>query len=567
MKLLPQEHATLIKQAIQSAQTKGDFPPFDLPEVVIQPSKKAGQGDYSTPIAMSLTKLTGMKPRDIAETIVRHLPNADFVAQVEIAGAGFINFTLSKAFLQAQVDAIIAEGEHLFTLTIGNGKRVQVEFVSANPTGPITIGHTRGAVVGDAMARLYEAGGYDVQREYYFNNGGNQMVLMGKSLQARYLEQLGLPFEFPEGGYKGEYITDYAKKLVDEQGDTLKNADWTAFKMYAETQMFDWIKSTLDRVDIRHDAFFNEYSLYETRALWNVLDELRERGYIYEASEWEGASEEKKALAQEKPPATWFRTAQFGDDSDRVMVKSDGSPTYTLPDIAYHRNKIERGFDILINVLGADHLHQAKVVSWGLQALGLPAERLHVIFIQMVKTMRDGQEFKISKRAGIFDTLDDLIDMTSADAIRYHMLARSPNSHVTFDVDKVVEKTNENPVYYIQNAHVRCAGILREAEARGLSDEGADLSLLGEDELAFTRKVLELGDVIQECLTSYEPHKIATFAYELASLFHPLYDRVRVLHTEVPEPVGKARLRFYRSAQVAFYRVLRLMGMSAPDRM
>jgi arginyl-tRNA synthetase len=565
---LPQAHAELIKQAIAHAQAAGELPAFELPAVIpVTPTKKAGQGDYSTALAMSLAKSLNMKPQDVANVILKHLPPAPFVRDVAIAGAGFINFTLSEDFLKAQVEEVIAEGERLFTLELGAGKRAQVEFVSANPTGPITIGHTRNAVVGDAMARLLEAAGYAVQREYYFNNAGNQMYIMGLSLQARYLEQLGLPFSFPEEGYKGEYITDYAKQLVAEQGDALKDADWTAFKDYAEAQMFAWIKRTLARVEISHDAFFNEHTLFETNAVWDTLRDLRERGYIYEAKEWEGADEEKKRAAEARETATWFRTAQFGDDTDRVMVKGDGSPTYTLPDIAYHRDKFARNFDVLINVLGADHLHQAKVVAWGLTALGLPAERLHVIFIQMVKTMRNGQEFKISKRAGIFDTLDDLIDMTSADAIRYHMLARTPNTHLTFDVDKVVEQTNDNPVYYIQNAHVRCAGILREAEARGMTDDGADLTRLGEDELIFIRKVLELGDVIELCATTYEPHRIAFYAHELAGVFHPIYDRVRALHTEVDPQTAKARLRFYRAAGVVFKRVLRLMGMSAPERM
>ncbi len=565
---LPHAHAELIKTALLNAQKSGELPAFEMPSPIpVQPSKKVGQGDYGSPIAMSLAKPLGMKPIDVANIIVKHLPTAPFLKSVDVAIPGFINFTLSQDFLKSQVETIIIEGESLFTLAIGAGKHAQVEFVSANPTGPITIGHTRNAVVGDAMARLFEAGGFEVQREYYFNNAGNQMFVMGKSLQARYLEQLGLHFSFPEEGYKGEYIIDYAKQLVSEQGDALKDADWKAFKDYAEAQMFAWINRTLDRVDIRHDAFFNENTLFETNAVWDTLDELKERGFIYEAKEWEGAPEEKKQAAETKESATWFRTAQFGDDSDRVMVKSDGSPTYSLPDIAYHRNKLARDFDICINVLGADHLHQAKVVAWGLTSLGLPAERVHVIFIQMVKTIRDGQEFKISKRAGIFDTLDDLIDMTSADAIRYHMLARTPNTHLTFDVDKVVEQTNDNPVYYIQNAHVRCAGILREAEARGITDDGANLALLGEDELIFLRKVLELGDIIETCVTTYEPHRIAFFAHELAGVFHPIYDRVRALHTEVDPETAKARLRFYRAAGVAFKRTLRLMGMTTPERM
>lgn len=567
MKLLPREHAQLIEQALQAAQAAGDLPAFDLPEIPVHPSKKAGQGDYASPVALGLAKETGLKPRDVAELILRHLPQSDFLGGVEIAGPGFINFSLKPDYLKAQVEAIISEGESLCTLDLGRGLRAQVEFVSANPSGPITIGHTRNAVVGDAMSRLLAAAGYEVQREYYFNNAGNQMIVLGKTMRVRYLQELGVDIELDETAYLGEYMIDFARQLVAEKGDSLRDADWPVFKDYAEQKTFEWISSSLDSVRISHDNFFNENSLFDSRAVWDTLEELRQNGYIYTATEWEGATEEEKERAANREPAQWFRSSAFGDDKDRVMVKSDGVPTYTLPDIAYHRNKIQRGFDLMVNVLGADHGQQYKVVQYGVSGLNMDPSGIHVIIIQMVKTMRDGKEVKISKRAGVFDTLDDLVEMTSSDAVRYHMLARSPSSQLTFDVDAVVKQSNENPVYYIQNAHVRCAGIFREAEERGVTDEGADLSLLGEDELSFIRKVMELGEVIETAATAYEPHRIAFYAQELAGTFHPIYDRVRALHSEVPEDVARARLRFYRAAQVAFKRVLDLMGMSAPERM
>lgn len=564
----PQVLADLVTNALAAAQAAGELPTFVLPDITVQPSQKAGQGDYNTNAAMMLSKVAQQPPRQVAEIILKHLTRPEYLQEAVVAGAGFINFTLNPNALKALVETIIAEGsDTLCSLTIGAGKRAQVEFVSANPSGPITIGHARNAVTGDTMARLLEAAGYDVQREYYFNNAGNQMVLLGKSLQARYLQALGLDVAFPQDGYRGDYISEYAQKLVEERGDTLKDADWQPFKEYAEAQMFAWIKRTLERVNIRHDQFFNENSLFESGAVWDTLKAMEANGYIYRAKEWEGASAEEHAKAADLQPATWFRTTRFGDEKDRVMVKGDGVPTYTLPDIAYHRNKIERGFDLMVNVLGADHGQQYKVVAWGIQALGLPADNIHVIIIQMVKTMRDGKEFKISKRAGIFDTLDDLIDMVGADAIRFHMLGRSANTHLTFDVDEVVKQSNDNPVYYIQNAHVRCASILRSAQERGICDEGADLTLLGEDELTFIRKVLELQDIIALAVNQYEPHRIAFYAKELAATFHPIYDRVRAMGDGVPEDVGKARLRFYRAAQVAFQRVLGLMGMSAPERM
>lgn len=575
MKQLNKEVAKLIFEAIKSAQSAGDLPPFDIPEVVVSPPKREGQGDLACPIALALTKLAKSKPLDIANAIAQHIPDIDIIKQIEVAPPGFLNVYISEDYLKQQVESIIAEGENLFTLDLGQGKTAQVEFVSANPSGPITIGHTRNAVTGDAMARLMEAAGYEVQREYYFNNAGNQMIILGRSLMLRYLEALGQAVEFPKDHYQGEYLKEIASELVEQHGDSLQNEAWEYFKDIAETKMFDWIKQSLDAVDIEHDAFFNETSLFENGAIWDVLEQLKQNGYIYEATYWEGETEEKIAeiTAKGYEPATWFRSSKFGDEKDRVMLKSDGVPTYTLPDIAYHRNKLARGFDVAINVLGSDHFTEAQVVRNGIQALGLDPEPIHVIFIQMVRTLKFNPEtgeyelFKGSKRKGNFDTLDDLVEMTSADAVRYHMLARSPNSQLDFDVDAVVKQSNENPVYYIQNAHVRCAGIFREAEERGFSDDGADLSLLGEDELKFIRKALELGDVIERSVTTYEPHNIAFFAHEVASTFHPIYDRVRVLHSEVPEDVAKARLRFYRAAQVVFHRLLRLMGMSAPERM
>lgn len=569
MKHLPEAHRQLLQTAIRNAQQAGALPTFELPEIPVQPSNRAGQGDYNSPVALSLAKLAGMKPRNVADVLVQHLPPADFVGSVEIAGPGFINFTLSRHYLVGLVNDILTEGEQVGSVAVGAGKRAQVEFVSANPTGPLTIGRSRGAVVGDTMARLLEAAGYDVQREYYFNNAGNQMIALGNSLRYRYLEQLGLPLPEvdEENFYRGDYLIDFAKALISEHGDALKDADWTTFKAYAEQKMFDWIKQTLQSVDIRHDNFFNEDSLFQTGAVWDTLAELERRGHIYSAAEWEGASEEEKAKAAGKAPAKWFRTTPFGDDKDRVMVKSDGVPTYTLPDIAYHRNKIERGFDLMVNVLGADHGQQYRVVAWGVEALGLPSHGIHVILIQMVRFMKNGEIRKGSTRRGVFDTLDDLVEEVGADAIRFHLLARSPNTHLTFDVNEVVRQSNDNPVFYIQNAHVRCAGILREAEARSFNDADADLTLLGDEELAFLRKANELPEIITAAVAEYEPHKIAFYAKELAAVFHPMYDRVRVLHSEVPEDVARARLRFYRAAKVMFARVLRLMGMTTPDRM
>ncbi len=579
MKPLSQLHAHLVEQAVQSAQTAGELPAFAPLPIEIRPPKKAEQGDYYCPVAMQIaalpeSKTAKLNPFDIAQTLVRHLPAADFVGQAEAARPGFINFRLSESWLKQQVEAVINEGEALFQLDIGAGKRAQVEFVSANPTGPLHVGRSRGAMVGDTIARLLQAAGYQVEREYYFNNAGVQMVNLGNSLRLRYLQALGKPVEIPGAEdktfYHGDYLKVFGRDLAAEHGAALVDADWKPFKEYAEKRMFDVIKATLARVNIRHDIFFNENSLYESGAVWETLKGLEAKGHVYRSTESENAGSVKSGEPDEytgKGVATWFRSAPFGDDKDRVLVKSDGNPTYTLPDIAYHVNKLGRGFDLLVNILGADHGTQYKVVQYGIEALELDVSRIKVIIIQLVKMIRGGQELKMSTRAGNIDTLDDLIDQTSPDVVRYILLARSADSHLNFDLDLAVKQSNDNPVYYIQNAHVRCAGIFREAELRGVTDTGADVNLLGESELRFMRKALELGDVIQTAATELEPHRIAFYAHELAGVFHPIYDEVRALHTDLTPNVQQARLRFYRAAQVVFKRVLSLMGMTAPERM
>jgi len=564
--LLPQEHAKLVYQAIVAAQVSQQFPPFDIPEISIEPTKKIEFGDYSSSIAMKLAKIANMKPADIAQIIVAHLPTADFVASVELAGA-FINFRLNESWLKQQVKTIIQEGEQVFALSIGSGKRAQVEFVSANPTGPLHIGRSRGAIVGDAMARVLEAVGYEVEREYYFNNAGVQMQNLGQSLHTRYREQLGQEPMYPLE-YKGDYLITFAQQIVAQHGDGWLHEDWTTFKEYAEQAMFKMIRETLHRVDIRHDTFFNENSLFDSGEIEAVIDKLKASGDLYQASVWEGAAPEEIEKEKDNAPAWWFRSTRYGDDKDRVLLKADGNATYTLPDFAYHMNKLERGFDVLVNVLGADHGAQYKVVQNGVEALGGDPSKIHVIIVQMVRMMKEGKEVKLSTRRGDYVTLDDLMDLTSVDAVRYMLLARHANSHLDFDLDRAVARNNDNPVYYIQNAHVRCAGIFREAKVREIPEhEDANLELLTQAELRFLRKAMELGNVLMDATYNFEPHRVAFFAHELSSVFHPIYDEVRVLHSEIPTDLAQARLRFYRAAQIILKRLLLLMGMSAPETM
>lgn len=571
MIVVTHEMSRLVREALQAAQTAGKIPEFELDGVEARPGKRAEQGDYSIAL-MSFARPARMSPLQLAQIAVEYLPEAGFVSRAEAAAPGYVNLFLSESWLRAQVETIYAEGDDLYRLQLGNGKRAQVEFVSANPTAPLHIGRSRGAIVGDTMARLLEAAGYDVQREYYFNNAGAQMRNLGNSLRVRYLEALGQTVELTDSEreifYQGEYLRDFARELVLEKGDAWQNEDYQIFKAYAEQKMFEMIKATLDRVDIHHDVFFNENSLYESGAIWKVLDELDRRGYVYKAAKSAVSDEsDNDDGAEGKGDATWFRSSIFGDGKDRVLVKSSGEPTYTLPDIAYHKDKLDRGFDLLINVLGADHYTQYQVVRSGIQALEMDASKIHVILVQLVAILRGGETVRMSSRKGDFETLDDLIDQTSADAVRYMLLARSSDTHLNFDLDLAIKKSTENPVYYIQYAHVRCAGIFREAAARGVHVQNPDLSLLGEPELKFLRKVLDLGEAIELSAAMFEPHRIAFYALELANTFHPIFDNVRVLASDVDPAVAQARLYFFGAAQIVFRRVLNLMGMTTPEVM
>lgn len=568
MIVLPAAHARLVEEALASAVDAAALPPAEWPAVDVRPAGRPELGDYASAIALQLARPLRRRPLDIARAIADHLPPAPFLAGVEVAPPGFLNFRLDETWLCGQVEAILREGDALGCVETGAGQRALVEFVSANPTGPLHVGRSRGAIVGDALARLLQAAGYEVEREYYFNNAGRQMQMLGESLRLRYLQALGRQIDLPEEDfYHGDYLVEMARDLVARHGDALADDAVFNFQHYAETRIFEEIRRSLDRIGIRHDRFFNEHDLYQNGALEEVLGQLRARGQLYEAAEWEGAGDEEKERADGRAPATWFRASGFGVDKDHVLLRGDGSPTYTLPDVAYHRDKLARGYDLAVNVLGADHYVQHQVVRAALDALGEDTSRLRVVILQFVRLMQGGAERKMSTRRGDYETLDDLIDETGPDAVRYLLLARSADARLDFDLDLALAQNNDNPVFYIQNAHVRCAGILRRAEAAGLEDRGADLSLLGEGERRFLRKALELPAVIEQAALELEAHRLAFYAHELATIFHPLYDNARVLGEGVPPELAAARLRFYRAAQLVFRRALALMGMSAPDFM
>ncbi len=548
------ELAAAVRAALLAAQSDGTLPSFDLPDVTVERPRETSHGDYATAVALQLARPARMAPLKIAVAIADHLPPIDYLDGVSVAPPGFINFRLSPAWLQQLPERILADPQGFGGNDLGDGKKAQVECVSANPTGPITLGRTRGGVIGDTVHRVLESAGYDVTLEYYYNDAGRQIALLGESVKVRYLQLLGQPAELAEEHYQGEYIVELARELIAERGDALRDVPADTFAVYARDRISRQQKETLARVGIVFDVYFREESLYETGKVWETLEILQSRGYVYE-----------------QDGAQWFRSTAFGDDKDRVVVKAGGEPTYRLPDMAYHWDKAQRGFDLVVDIFGPDHHATAPQVLMGVRALGYSSDFVYTLLHQIVTLVRSGKPVRMSTRRGQYVTLDELVDEVGADPIRYFMISRSATSPIDFDLDLAVEHSDKNPVYYIQNAHVRCAGIFRkwaEAELPDDADAGADLSLLThERELAFLRKALELGDIIESVATLYEPHRLAFYAYDLAALFHPTYEECRVLHSDVPEPLRRARLRFYRAAQAMFARVLALMGMSAPEVM
>lgn len=542
-----------LQVAIEKAQSSGALAQFDIPSITVTRTKQAEHGDYQSNVALQLQRMAGTSPHAVAEAVVKHVPMSDLVGTVEIAGPGFINIRLAETWLQAQIDEILALGD-----AVGNqhdfiGRQAQIECVSANPTGPITVGRIRGGVIGDTLARLMRACGYSVTLEYYFNNAGRQMRLLGESLRARYLERLGREPVFPADGYKGEYLYEIADQLIDEQGDALADvSDWQPFKEFAEARIFSMIRQSLERIRIKHDTFFNENSLYEDGSVDWVVNELRQRG-----------------LAYEKDGATWFKATEFGIEKDKVLIKESGEPTYRTPDIAYHVNKLDRGFHPAINILGADHAEEAKEVAAGLAAIGRDSSRIHVILHQFVTLSESGISKRMSTREGEFVTLDALVDDVGADAVRFFILSRGPGQTIDFDLDLAKRQSNENPVYYIQNAHVRCVSMARVAQDRGLDYSNGDVRLLKEPEaLALIRRMVEFPEVVYEAVATMEPHRIAFWAHqELASQLHATYEVLRAMHTDVPEDIAKARLKLYEAIRLVLRRALDLMGMSAPESM
>jgi arginyl-tRNA synthetase len=551
---LHHELEAVVKTAVIQAQAAGDLPEFEIPDIRVERPRDPDHGDYAAPVALQLARLARMAPLKIAQIIADHLVKPDYLGEVIVAPPGFINFQLTTEWVQNLANIIVEEGNDFGSFTLGQGKKLQVECVSANPTGPIHIGRIRGGVIGDTLARAMKAAGYDVTMEYYYNDAGRQVTLLGETTKIRYQQLCGQDVELGQDHYRGTYIVDIAEELFAKYGNSLLDKPIDFFGDYAKEHIAAMQKASLKSINIEFDVYYREQSLYETGRVWEALEDLEERGYVYK-----------------KDDAQWFKSTELGDDQDRVLVKSDGNLTYRMPDIAYHWHKAQRGFDLVVDIFGPDHHATAPQVLMGVKALGYSPDFVQTVLHQIVRLIKDGQEMKMSTRAGTFVALDDVLDLVGADPIRYFMVSRSGNSQVDFDMDLAVEQSDKNPVYYIQNAHVRCAGIFRkwvEAGSDANADADADVTLLThENELRFLRKSLELMEVLEKVATTLEPHHLAFYAYECAAVFHPAYETCRVIHPDVPYDLQLARLRFYRAAKTFFGRVLDLMGMSAPEVM
>jgi arginyl-tRNA synthetase len=547
----------LKEEIVRSILAAGIVAEGELPDFVLEVPKEKAHGDFATNVAMQLTRIAKRNPRDIAQAIADNLQkDKAYVAHIDIAGPGFINFRMNKSFLHPIIHQILQAGDKYGSVDIGRGQRIQVEFVSANPTGSLHLGHARGAAVGDALCNLLEMAGYDVTREYYINDAGNQVLNLAKSLEARYRQALGLKAEMPEDGYYGEDIKQFAAELAAEQGDKLLQLSdeerLNFFRSYGLAKELDKIKRDLARFRVHFDVWFSETSIYESGAIDEVLDELRAQGHIYELD-----------------GATWLRTTTYGDDKDRVLIKNDGTYTYLTPDIAYHRNKYSRGYDRMINIWGADHHGYIPRMKAAMSALGLDAGKLTVLVAQMVSLYQNGEKVKMSKRTGKAVTMEELMDEVGVDPMRYFFTMRSMDSHLDFDMDLAVSKSNENPVFYVQYAHARICSIFRQAEEQGIpvpTNGQADLSrLTTEEEFDLLRKMGELPEEVEVAAGQYAPHRLIRYVYELASQFHSYYKAERVIVEDAA--LTQARLSLLAALRIVIANVLRIVGVSAPERM
>ncbi len=549
--------AQLIHQAIGVAQAEGDLPAFEIPNIPVEHPKQAERGDYASSIALATARLAKRSPLQIAEAIVKYLPRAEYIGKVEIAPPGFINFWFSDAWLTRQVEEILRAGNEFGNVDIGKRKSVQIEFVSVNPTGPMHMGSGRNAVIGDTLANVLNAAGYRVYREYYINDRGTQIRVFSESLYARYAQACGVDEPMPEKGYHGAYMADLGKKIAAEHGNKfleMKRED--ALAEIGEEGLKHTIaglREDLALIDVHYDKWFSERSLFQDDTYTQVMKILRDNGFI-----------------AKKEGAVWFTSTELGEDKDNVLVRSDGEPTYFASDIAYHYDKLAlRGFDWAIDVWGADHHGHVPRMKTALKALGIAPDRLTVILYQLVTLKRSGEVVRLSKRTGDIITLREVVEEVGADATRYHLLARSPEAQMDFDLDLAKKQSEENPVYYVQYSHARICSIIEYAQERVANFVDGDLTLLTHAaELDLIRQMLRLPEVIEQAAQKLSPHTLPFYAQELAAQFHSFYTQCRVVsHNPEDEPISKARLKLVHAARIVLARTLRLMGVSAPEKM
>lgn len=553
--MIKEKLSQIITEALEKARVEGKLPIAEVPDVILEHPREKAHGDWATNVAMILAGKAKMSPRAIAQAIVESLTdNQRYFDKVEIAGPGFINFYLSKEWLYEVLSSIAGQGEKFGHSQAGLGQKVQIEFVSANPVGPMHIGHGRWAAVGDILANVLAASGCEVAREFYVNDYGNQMNIFAESVAVRYAQLLGQDIPFPEEGYQGEYIKDIAREIIAEEGDRYLSVPEKereeAFKERAYLQVLDHLKNTLKEMGVVFDSWFSERTLHQSSVVMKTIDELRERGYVYDS---EGA--------------IWFKATEFGEEKDRVLIRANGEPTYFAADIAYHKNKLERGFDKLINIWGADHHGYVGRMKAAVQALGYPADKLEIIIGQLVNLLREGEPVRMSKRTGEMITLDELIEEVGRDAVRFFFLMRSTDSALDFDIELAKQESNENPVYYVQYAHARISSIVRFAEAEGIDLSGnINYHLLKtEPELDLIRKLAEWPEVLERAFRQRAPHPLTGYSQDLASKFHYFYTKCRVVGED--KELSTARMALCDATKTVLRSVLAILGVSAPERM
>ncbi|HEV8681225.1 MAG TPA: arginine--tRNA ligase [Actinomycetota bacterium] len=553
--MIEEQLARIVREAVAAAAVELRLE--DVPDAieVVRPRQK-DHGDYTTNIALALAPRIVRNPRDVADIIVKHLPPAAFVAKAEVAGPGFINFFLAHGWLYEVMGEVERLGPAYGRVDVGAGERVQVEFVSANPTGPLHVGHGRGAAIGDALARLLETAGYRVEREYYVNDAGGQAELFAASLEARYLQRFGREAEIPEGGYQGSYLAELAEEIAADAGDEFVSLPPEERRaLLGDEGMrreLDAIRATLDRMNVRIETWFRETTLRAEGRIDQAIQLLKDR-----------------ELAYEDDGAIWFRSTRFGDEKDRVLVRSNGEPTYFAADCAYLREKFARGFDRLIYVWGADHHGTMKRLVGAAQAFGYEVDRVEFILYQLVNLYRGGEPVRMSKRTGDIITLDEVLDEVGPDAARYTLLTRSTDTALDFDIDLVKSQTLENPVYYVQYAHARIASILRFAEEQGVAMEPFEKvraeELVHETELDLLRKIAEMPEQVRFAAEGRAPYRLTRYAEELAADFHRFYTECRVV-TDDPD-LTQARMHLAAATKQVIGNVLAILGVSAPDSM